>query len=87
MLRPIKNLIKHRLFRDFSIRSDVVGRLRMAELAVRFVKINGIQGSYLEFGVFRGSTFANFYHLFRRYGLDMPMYAFDSFEGLPPQGS
>src|SRR5262249_48146555 len=40
-----------------------------------------------EFGVWRGSTFAQFYHAIRRHRLDLPMYAFDSFRGLPePSG-
>src|SRR5262249_9812040 len=55
----------------------------MADLAARFVKNNGVQGGYLEFGVWRGSTFAQFYHTLRRHRLDIPMYAFDSFRGLP----
>lgn len=82
-----RNLVKYRLLGDAGIRSDRFGREHMADLAVRFVKNNRIAGSYLEFGVWRGSTFAQFYHAFRRYRLDVPMYAFDSFEGLPePSG-
>ena len=59
----------------------------MVDLAVRFVKNNRIEGSYLEFGVWRGSTFAQFYHTLRRHGVRARMYAFDSFAGLPePRG-
>jgi len=59
----------------------------MADLAVRFAKMNHVDGSYLEFGVFRGSTFSYFYHLFKRYNMEVSMYAFDSFRGLPqPEG-
>lgn len=83
MLRQLKNLFKRRLFRDLSNRSDVFGRLSMTELAVQFIKVNKIQGSYLEFGVFRGSTFANFYYLFRKNNLSINMFAFDGFQGLP----
>lgn len=87
MLRTIKNLIKHKLLKDFSLRSDLFGRAHMADLAVRFAKVNDVSGSYLEFGVFRGSTFSNFYHLFKRYNMQVNMYAFDSFQGLPqPKG-
>ena len=87
MLRTIKNLIKHKLLKDFSLRSDLFGRAHMADLAVRFVKVNDVSGSYLEFGVFRGSTLSNFYHLFKRYNMQVNMYAFDSFQGLPqPKG-
>jgi hypothetical protein len=78
-----RNLVKYRLLADASIRSDRFGREHMADLAARFVKNNGVEGSYLEFGVWRGSTFAQFYHTFRRHRLDVPMYAFDSFQGLP----
>ncbi|MGH2609852.1 MAG: TylF/MycF/NovP-related O-methyltransferase [Tepidiformaceae bacterium] len=83
LLRFGRNLVKYRLLADTSIRSDRFGREHMADLAARFVKGNRIEGSYLEFGVWRGSTFAQFYHTFRRHRLDVPMYAFDSFEGLP----
>lgn len=87
MLRRIKNVIKYRAVRDFSIRSDVFGRPHMADLAVRFAKMNRVDGSYLEFGAYRGSTFSYFYHLFKRYHMVVQMYAFDSFEGLPqPSG-
>jgi O-methyltransferase len=83
-----RNLVKYRLLGDVSIRSDRFGREHMADLAARFVKNNHIEGSYLEFGVWRGSTFAQFYHALRRHGLGVPMYAFDSFEGLPePAGT
>lgn len=78
-----RNLFKYRLLHDPSIRSDRLGREHMADLAARFVKNNHIQGSYLEFGVWRGSTFAQFYHAINRRRLRMDMYAFDSFEGLP----
>jgi O-methyltransferase len=83
-----RNVVKYRLLRDVSIRSDRFGREHMAELAVRLVKSNEVRGSYLEFGVFRGSMFGQFYHLFRRHRLAVPMFAFDSFRGLPePRGT
>ena len=82
-----RNLVKYRLLHDVSIRADRFGREHMADLAVRFATNNRIDGAYLEFGVWRGSTFAQFYHALRRHRLTMPMYAFDSFEGLPePDG-
>lgn len=83
LLRLGRNVLKYRLLHDTSIRSDRFGREHMADLATRFVKDSGIGGSYLEFGVWRGSTFAQFYHAFRRHRLDVAMYGFDSFEGLP----
>jgi O-methyltransferase len=83
LLRFGRNLLKYRLLGDASIRSDRFGREHMADLAARFARSNRVEGSYLEFGVWRGSTFAQFYHTFRRHRLSVPMYAFDSFEGLP----
>lgn len=81
-----RNLLKYRLLRDVSIRSDRFGREHMADLAARFAQNNRVDGAYLEFGVWRGSTFAQFYHALRRHGLRVPMYAFDSFAGLPAPG-
>lgn len=69
-----------------SIRSDRFGREHMVDLAARFVRNNRVEGAYLEFGVWRGSTFAQFHHALRRHGLRLPMYAFDSFAGLPSPG-
>lgn len=71
------------MLRDPSIRSQHFGSEQMANLAAQFLKTNEIRGSYLEFGVYRGSTFAQFYHAFRRHALDVPMFGFDSFQGLP----
>lgn len=81
-----RNLLKYRLLRDVSIRSDRFGREHMADLAARFMRNNRVDGVYLEFGVWRGSTFAQFYHALRRHGVHVPMYAFDSFAGLPVPG-
>jgi len=78
-----RNLVKHWLFRDLSIRSEAFGREHMADLAVRFIRDNGIPGSYLEFGVWRGAMFAQFYHTLRRYRMQRSLVAFDSFQGLP----
>ncbi len=87
LFRLGRNFLKYRLLTDTSIRSDRFGRAHMADLAARFVKNNEVVGSYLEFGVWRGSTFAQFYHTFRRHQLSLPMYAFDSFQGLPEPGA
>lgn len=83
LLRLGRNVVKYRLLRDVGIRSDGFGRAHMADLAARFIAGNRVDGAYLEFGVWRGSTFAQFYHTLRRHRLRLPMYAFDSFEGLP----
>jgi hypothetical protein len=78
-----RGLLKYVVLRAPSLRSPHFGGEEMADLAVRFLKTNEIRGSYLEFGVFRGAAFAHYYHALRRHDLDLPMFGFDSFEGLP----
>ena len=56
----------------------------MADEAVRHIKSIDLEGDYFEFGVFRGSTFSCFYHLFKKYASERTMWAYDSFKGLPP---
>lgn len=49
------------------------------------LKDNGIQGHYFEFGCHRGRTFRMALTEARRHNMnDMKFFAFDSFEGLPP---
>ena len=48
------------------------------------VAVNGITGPYLEFGVGRGMTLWLAWRASRSAGLDTELWAFDSFEGLPP---
>ena len=91
LLAPFaRNVLKYLVLRDPSIRSQHFGTEQMANLAAQFLETNEIRGSYLEFGVYRGSTFAQFYHAFRhafrRHRLDVPMFGFDSFQGLPSAG-
>jgi hypothetical protein len=78
-----RNLLKYVVLRAPSMRSPHFGGEEMADLAVRFLQTNEIRGSYLEFGVFRGAAFAQYYHALRRHRLDLPMFGFDSFQGLP----
>ncbi len=57
------------------------------EKAMKFAAHVGTGGDYLEFGVWKGRSFARAYHM-RRYVKDkklngMKFYAFDSFQGLP----
>jgi hypothetical protein len=60
-------------------------REEILDFAMHFVQESALEGDYLEFGVFRGHTFAGAFHTARRYRLDgMHFYAFDSFCGLPP---
>ena len=56
--------------------------MRRAFTALRF---NLIPGAYAEFGCHGGMTFTLAYRESRRIGFDCPMWAFDSFCGLPPQ--
>ena len=78
-----RHVLKYVVRRAPSMRSPHFGGEEMADLAVRFLETNEIRGSYLEFGVFRGAAFAQYYHALRRHRLDLPMFGFDSFQGLP----
>jgi hypothetical protein len=78
-----RTLLKHVVLNDPSLRSHHFGTEQVAMLAARFVEINDIRGSYLEFGLYRGASFAQFHHAFRRRKLHVPMFGFDSFEGMP----
>jgi O-methyltransferase len=51
---------------------------------MEYIGITGVEGDYLEFGVFQGRTFVPAYHFAQRNNLrSMRFYGFDSFEGLP----
>jgi len=78
-----RRFLKYVRLRDASIRSHHFGNEFMADLAVRFLNANEIRGSYLEFGLYRGATFASLYHAARRHRTDIPMFGFDSFQGMP----
>ena len=59
-------------------------REHMLRFAMQFVSASKLKGDYLEFGVYKGKTFAGAYHLAQAFNLDsMHFYAFDSFSGLP----
>jgi hypothetical protein len=84
LLAPFgRHVLKYVVLRAPSMRSPHFGAEEMADLAARFLETNEIRGSYLEFGLYRGAAFAHFYHAFRRHHLDVPMFGFDSFQGLP----
>jgi O-methyltransferase len=83
MIYRMVALVRKYFARLMPVGSQRFGRTRIADLAVRYVKDLGLQGAYLEFGVYRGSTFSTFYHLFKKHGVQHSMWAFDSFEGLP----
>ena len=59
-------------------------REKMINLAMRFAKMNEIEGDYFEFGVGEGFTLGTAVRLAEWFGLDkMMFYGFDSFKGLP----
>ncbi len=59
-------------------------RAALFEQAFRESTRGGRGGDYLEFGVFRGSSFISSYYASRKVGArDMRYFAFDSFQGLP----
>ena len=60
-------------------------RIPYFEKIVKYIVKNNIEGDFLEFGVYRGSSFIEFIKLFERYlkNETIKYYAFDTFEGLP----
>ena len=55
--------------------------------AMRFLSFNKIKGDYLEFGCHGGMTFGLAHKHKHLAGLDLKLYGFDSFQGLPkPKG-
>lgn len=65
-----------KLFSGFT-REAVLGR------AMDYVRASGLEGDYLEFGVWRGRTFSAACYLAKTRALSMNFYGFDSFCGLP----
>lgn len=59
-------------------------RIKMLHLAFSYALVSNLKGDYLEFGVYKGWTFAQAYHYAqkKRFG-KMRFFAFDSFKGLP----
>jgi hypothetical protein len=56
----------------------------MLSQAFHFCRINRLTGDYLEFGLWRGKTFAYARRMKKRYQLrSMKLWGFDSFQGLP----
>jgi len=60
-------------------------RETMLKNAASFIAVNKVEGDYLEFGVWKGSSFTQFYNFAKKHKKlkNMRFYAFDSFEGLP----
>jgi hypothetical protein len=62
-----------------------LGRRGVLDQAFEFACVNQVRGDYFEFGVWRGTTFSFAHRLKRKMSMKtMKMWAFDSFEGLPP---
>jgi O-methyltransferase len=53
--------------------------------AMDYLASSGVHGDYLEFGVWRGRSFAAACYLAKKRRLPMTFYAIDSFSGLPEQ--
>jgi len=60
------------------------GRQEFFYNAFKALSFNGIDGDYAEFGCWGGTTFALAYHESRRHHHKARLWAFDSFQGLPP---
>lgn len=77
---PVSRLL-YSAFRSY-VRPDP--RASHFDLAFTEVASQGIAGDYLEFGVYRGSSFVTAYRSAKRHELHgIRFFAFDSFEGLP----
>ncbi|MBK7422030.1 MAG: class I SAM-dependent methyltransferase [Propionivibrio sp.] len=62
-------------------------RFYAVEQCAEYLVSAGLDGDYLEFGVYQGATFSHAFQWISPHFKDMKFWAFDSFEGLPkPQG-
>ena len=66
-------------------RQEGLGRHTFFYNAWRALAFNGISGDYAEFGSWGGMTFTLSYLESRRHKQQPHLWAFDSFQGLPPQ--
>ena len=92
LLSPIKRLLLYPPFRYKFLFSDIIHPHPdelILKSAFSFANHSNVGGDYLEFGVWKGRSFARAYniwkHLLNKNSnlKDMRFYAFDSFEGLP----
>jgi len=60
------------------------GRHDFFNIAFKALSFNGIDGDYTEFGSHGALTFSQAFHESRRHGHTAQLWAFDSFQGLPP---
>ena len=78
------------LLHRFVLRAAVqesLHRYQFFYTAFQYLSFNGIDGDYAEFGCHGGRTFSMAYHQIRRHRLSARLWAYDSFQGLPPQAS
>jgi len=65
-------------------RTNLSCKEQIYEKIMRYIKNNGIEGDYLEFGVYKGNSFIIAYNFAEAFKINsMNFYAFDSFQGLP----
>jgi O-methyltransferase len=78
--RPVLRVVE-----VFDRRSDNrMTELGMLSQAFEFIKINGVDGDYFEFGLWRGKTFTYAHRMKKRFRIpEMMFWGFDSFQGLP----
>lgn len=80
--------LMQRLFRSMIFREswqEKYGRQTFFYNAFKALSFNGISGDYAEFGCCGGMTFGMAYQEATRHGHAARLWAFDSFQGLPPQ--
>jgi hypothetical protein len=82
MLLPVKLSRKSRFEYGFGLYEEFY-REEFFYNCLRFLAFNQVEGDYLEFGVFSGSTFAMAHKYGHLHGLNLHLYGFDSFKGLP----
>jgi hypothetical protein len=75
----------HRMRRDQHY-YEAKERAEFFRRAFRALQFNGISGDYAEFGCCGAATFALAHDAISKTGGGRRLWAFDSFEGLPPQG-
>ena len=86
MLQTIRKRVKRWLERSgFNIVTQFDLSMSALDIGVETVTRNQVPGDYLEFGVFKGASFARVFGQFKKANdtKERTFYAFDSFQGLP----
>lgn len=83
MIKRIIRYIKHNFIGQHVSQKDL--SMSALDIAIDTVTGNGIEGDYLEFGVYKGDSFARAYKRFadKQSVANRRFIAFDSFQGLP----